>query len=255
MSAKQEVSPHLNSQSGMGKAIKIGDVSADDLDRQAQELADRAKAAREQAKRDRESQLEREREADMATLATSKARLAELENVSKMSGKLTLNEAKQLTREQGLLSEGIREIQAKYGLVEAQKVQEFYEAEQKPSGLAVWITTLKIAALLLVCWGIVLFSGDWIVGKYPQAAVYNEVSFQKILFGFSVFVTGFVSVILALNVFFPGFGRYFNPFNHSELDFFDDFKTLNEWQRNIIALGLFGFLLLCFVMLAGGKLD
>lgn len=126
---------------------------------------------------------------------------------------------------------------------------------QEISPKGVLATVLKITSVLALCGWAVLASGDWIEGKYPGAAIYNEVSFQKILFGFSVFVTGFVSVIMGMNAFFPGFGRYLNPFNHHGLDFFEDFKTLSEWQRNIISLALFAVLFLGFLWIATGKLD
>lgn len=238
-------------------AMKIlkneGDSTPEELEQQASELAERAREARERKARERQAQLERDRAIDMETLATTKDRLKELDAVLNVAGKLSLEEAKQLARERQNLLDGIREIETKYDL--GQEPAPVPERDLQPTANAAWVTTLKIVALLLLCWGIVLYSGDWILGKYPQAAVYNEVSFQKILFGFSVFIGGFVSVIIALNVFFPGFGRYFNPFNHSELDFYEDFKELTQWQRNLIALALFGFLLVCFVLVAAGKLD
>lgn len=238
-------------------AMKIlkneGDYTPEELEQQASELAERAREARERKTRERQAQLERDRAIDMDTLATTKDRLKELDAVLNVAGKLSLEEAKQLARERQILLDGIREIETKYDL--GQEPAPVAEHDPQPTANAAWVTTLKIVALLLLCWGIVLYSGDWILGKYPQAAVYNEVSFQKILFGFSVFIGGFVSVIIALNVFFPGFGRYFNPFNHSELDFYEDFKELTQWQRNLIALALFGFLLVCFVLVAAGKLD
>ncbi|WP_273212581.1 hypothetical protein [Runella zeae] len=238
-------------------AMKIlkneGDYTPEELEQQASELAERAREVRERKTRERQAQLERDRAIDMDTLATTKDRLKELDAVMNVAGKLSLEEAKQLARERQILLDGIREIETKYDL--GKEPAPVVENDPQPTANAAWVTTLKIVALLLLCWGIVLYSGDWILGKYPQAAVYNEVSFQKILFGFSVFIGGFVSVIIALNVFFPGFGRYFNPFNHSELDFYEDFKELTQWQRNLIALALFGFLLVCFVLVAAGKLD
>lgn len=228
------------------------EFTPEELEQQAAEMAARARTVREKQNADRLAQLDRERSADMNTLAESKSRLKELDGIMAVAGKLTLEEAKQLARERQRLLEGIQEIEAKYEMAQPAPAE---ETQTEPSDNAVWVTTLKIVALLLICWGIVLYSGDWILGKYPQAAVYNEVSFQKILFGFSVFIGGVVSVIIALSVFFPGFGKYFNPFNHSQLDFFDDFKTLSEWQRSLIALALFASLLFCFVLVAAGKLD
>lgn len=126
---------------------------------------------------------------------------------------------------------------------------------QETDSKGVLITVAKIALTLIVCGLAVLYSGDWIDAKYPGAAIYNEVSFQKIVFGFSVFITGFVCVIMGMNAFFPGFGKYLNPFNKHGLDFYEDFKQLNEWQRNIISLALFAVLFLGFLWIATGKLD
>lgn len=129
------------------------------------------------------------------------------------------------------------------------------EAIEETDSKGVLVTVLKIVGVLALCGWAVLASGDWIEGKYPGAAIYNEVSFQKILFGFSVFITGFVSVVMGMNAFFPGFGKYLNPFNHHGLDFYEDFKQLDEWQRNIISLALFAVLFLGFLWIATGKLD
>lgn len=138
--------------------------------------------------------------------------------------------------------------------IEEAAVPQDQEAEQTDSK-AVLLTVAKIAVVLVACCVAVLYSGDWIDAKYPGAAIYNEVSFQKILFGFSVFITGFVCVIMGMNAFFPGFGKYLNPFNHHGLDFYEDFKQLNEWQRNCISLALFAVLFLGFLWIATGKLD
>lgn len=140
---------------------------------------------------------------------------------------------------------------------EIEEVTMAYEQTQtqETDSKGVLITVLKIAMTLVICGMAVLYSGDWIDAKYPGAAIYNEVSFQKIVFGFSVFITGFVCVIMGMNAFFPGFGKYLNPFNHHGLDFYEDFKQLNEWQRNIISLALFAVLFLGFLWIATGKLD
>lgn len=246
---KNEVFPIKNN--GVMKVLK-NNMTPEELEAQAAQLLEQAKADRREAEQERNKKLDLERDADMNTLATSRDRLRELDTVSSLAGKLTLDDAKALAKERQTLVDGIREIEEKYGM-SAPRAEA--EPETVPSSNAVLITTLKIAALLMMCWGIVLYSGDWILTKYPQAAVYNEVSFQKILFAFSVFIGGLVTVIMALGVFFPGFGRYFNPFNRSEIDFFEDFQKLNEWQRNLIALALFACLLFCFVLVAAGKLD
>lgn len=126
---------------------------------------------------------------------------------------------------------------------------------RKESENGVLFTTLKIVGLIGACCWAVLNSGDWILNKYPGAGIYNEVSFQKIIFGFAVYIGGVVASIVALSVFFPGFGKYFNPFNSNSLDFFDDFKNLEPWRRNIIGFGLWAALFLGFLLIATGKLD
>lgn len=230
------------------------ELTPEQLEAQAQELAEKAKKARAQAQIEQENKLERERSYDMETLANLQKEIQKLQFVEKGTTDPDKREALflKITKYQT----DIQEIESKYGLNQpATAPMPEPESNSTPTSSAVLLTTLKIAALLMACWGIVLYSGDWIVAKYPNAAIYNEVSFQKVLFGFSVFIGGFVSVIVALNVFFPGFGKYFNPFNHNSLDFFDDFKTLSSWQRNLISLGLFFCLLFAFVLIAGGKLD
>jgi hypothetical protein len=195
-------------------------------------------------------QKQKQQETDFLLLDDYETRLAEAEESLKY---VTDKEGvAELLRTKRKLVAGITEIKTKYGLNQAE-TQEQVNHEPKKGGFIK--TAWKIAALLLACWGIVLYSGDWIVSKYPAAAVYNEVSFQKVLFGFSVFVGGVVSVVVILVMFFPGLARYFNPFNHHSLDFYDDFQKLTEWQRNTIALVLFLGLLLSYVLIVGGKLD
>lgn len=223
--------------------------SFDELEKQAADLLEKAKAAKLKADQEKSERLQRAKDNDMATLDALKKEVAKLKFVERgttdpekrgdLFSKITKYEA------------DINEIETQYGLNAPIVMPE----QASPASSAVLLTSLKIASLLIVCWVIVLFSGDWIIAKYPNAAIYNEVSFQKVLFGFSVFIGGFVSVIIALNVFFPGFGKYFNPFNHNSLDFFDDFQTLSPWQRNIISIALFFCLLFAFVLIAGGKLD
>lgn len=190
---------------------------------------------------------------DLKRLFELRKGLKELDEAIKISGKLELSDAVKLAKQRTVTIEEITALENKYG----------YDVEQDGNGLtelkgsakSVWPTVAKIALLLFVCWGIVVQSEYYILAKYPGAATYNVVSFQKVLFGFSVFNAAIVAVIIAFSMFIPGVGRYFNPFNRDELDFFTDFKNLTEWQRNIIALSLFAVLLLSFVLTVSGKLD
>ena len=148
-----------------------------------------------------------------------------------------------------------RELAAEIVLPEDSDVMPKSEPTRAVPTRGVFWTTLKIAGLVSLCLWSVMYSGDWILGKYPQAAIYNEVSFQKIVFGFAVYIGAFVAAIVAFAVFFPGFGRYFNPFNQSSLDFYDDFEKLDTWKRNLVGFGLWAVLFLGFIMVATGKLD
>ena len=190
----------------------------------------------------------------MQKLFESRKELRKLDNVTRLSGKLDLEQALKLTEKRDEIVREIEAIEAKYGIAQPQTTIEELPEKAKEV-MSVWPTVAKIAGLLLTCWGIVLYSGDWILEKYPNAAIYNDVSFQKVLFAFSVFIAGIAAVIVSLTVFFPGLGRYFNPFNREQLDFYNDFKSLNEWQRNLISIALFFALLLAFVLTVGGKLD
>ena len=206
-------------------------------------------AEREAAERQRQTA---ERDADMALLQDYRAQLDLIgESLKYVTDK---DEVADLIRARRKFEKGVYEIETKYGL-RVQVISNEEPTPQKAGTNGYAITGIKIAVLLAACWLIVLFSGDWIIGKYPNAAVYNEVSFQKVLFAFSVFIGGVVSVIMAMSVFFPGVGKYFNPFNFNSLDFFEDFKTLTPWQRNLISLALFFALFLAYVLIASGKLD
>lgn len=219
------------------------------------EIAD-IEAAEQREIQEREAE-DRDRKAkqkmvDMRNLDDFRGQLADVEEALKyVTQKEDVGE---LLRQKRQLQKGISEIETKYGLNQPidETAPEVHPVKHRGKFIA---TAWQIAALLAVCWGIVLFSGDWIVSRYPNAAVYNEVSFQKVLFGFSVYVSGVMAVIAILTIFFPGFGKYFNPFNHGDLDFFDDFKTLSSWQRSLIALFLFFCLFLAYVFIVAGKLD
>lgn len=223
----------------------------EELEAQAAALVAQAREAKHQAEKERIARIEQDKANDLETLANLRKEVTKLEYIEK--GTTDPDKREALYIKIMKYKADIEEIETEYGL--NKQAEETREAAERPQSSAVLVTALKIASLLIVCWVIVLFSGDWIVAKYPNAAIYNEVSFQKVLFGFSVFIGGFVSVIIALNVFFPGFGRYFNPFNHNSLDFFEDFQTLSPWQRNLVSIALFFCLLFAFVLIAGGKLD
>lgn len=223
----------------------------EELEAKANEMLAAAKEAKRKSELEKATRLEQNRANDLATLDNLRKEVLKLEFIEK--GTTDPEKRGEIFTKIMKYKADILEIEEQYGL--NYRPVEGTQAAERPQSSAVFVTALKIASLLIVCWVIVLFSGDWIVAKYPNAAIYNEVSFQKVLFGFSVFIGGFVSVIIALNVFFPGFGRYFNPFNHNSLDFFDDFQTLSPWQRNLISIALFFCLLFAFVLIAGGKLD
>ena len=213
-------------------------------------IEDAEKAEKERQELEQKAQIERERSFDLQLLSEYKATIDEVnEALQYVSAR---DEVAELIRRRKKAEANIKDIETKYGINQAAQDAQVEPTPQKGDFIK---TAWKIAALLLACWGIVLYSGDWIVSKYPSAAVYNEVSFQKVLFGFSVFVGGVVSTVVILVMFFPGLGRYFNPFNHHSLDFFDDFKTLAPWQRNVVALVLFLGLLLSYVLIVAGKLD
>jgi hypothetical protein len=231
-----------------------GDLSAKKRAMLEEIAAIEAAELREKQERELEERQRRQTEQaiDMQTLDECRAQLVEVEESLKYV--TTKEDVGELLRTKRKLQKGISEIETKYAMnqpVEAVSL----EPVPAPHKGKFWETAWQIVALLVVCWGIVLYSGDWIVSKYPNAAVYNEVSFQKVLFAFSVYVGGVVAVICILTIFFPGLGKYFNPFNHGDLDFFDDFKTLNAWQRNVISLLLFFCLLLAYVFIVAGKLD
>ena len=213
-------------------------------------IEDAEKAEKERQELEKKAQIEREKAFDMQLLNEYKTEVDEVnEALRYVSAK---DEVAELIRRRRKAELGVKEIETKYGI--NQTAQQLLPEPTPQKGDFIK-TAWKIVALLLACWGIVLYSGDWIISKYPSAAVYNEVSFQKVLFGFSVFVGGVVSVVVILVMFFPGLWRYFNPFNHHSLDFFDDFKTLTPWQRNVVALVLFLGLLLSYVLIVAGKLD
>jgi hypothetical protein len=189
----------------------------------------------------------------MQKLMELRGALRELEGVQRISGKLSIEDAMQVSRKLTSVKNEIDAIEQKYGYEPAQEDSQLLKKDRLKN--SIWPTVGKIVTLLLTCWAIVIYSGDWILGKYPNAAIYNEVSFQKVLFAFSVFIAGIAIVFVALNVFIHGIGKYFNPFNGDQLDFFNDFKLLSEWQRVLISVVLFSTFLFAFVLIVSGKLD
>jgi hypothetical protein len=231
----------------------LNSATPEDIDKQIEELKSISEAKKKKEKEAEETRLSKERETSLQYLAEYQNELAEMDEVMKIAGKLSVDEARKLSRQRVTLEQNIATLEKKLGI--NQILSETELPAKKKDIATVWPTVAKIVGLLLACWGIVIYSGDWILEKYPNAAIYNDVSFQKVLFGFSVFIAGIASVILALAVFFPGLSKYFNPFNRDQLDFYSDFKELSEWQRNIISVALFFALLLAFVLTVSGKLD
>lgn len=227
--------------------------SPEELEKQIAKLQEARDAAREKELADKAAKAAAEKEFDQNMLVELHAELDELDEVLGIADKLSLEEAKTLTKQRNHLERQIKGLEDKYGAVQAQLIEQTVITTGVKG--SVWPTVAKIAGLLFLCWAIVLYSGEWILKAYPSAAIYNEVSFQKVLFGFSVFIAGITAVILSLSVFFPGIGKYFNPFNREQLDFYQDFKSLTSWERNLISVALFFALLLSFVLTVAGKLD
>ncbi|MCE7039002.1 hypothetical protein [Dyadobacter sp. CY312] len=230
--------------------------SISDMEEEAKRLLETVQAQRAEKYRQDQERQERKKASDLEELNVLRFELDNLDEAAKLAGNLSLSDAKKLSGQRTELLHKISKIESEYqitqtGFEEAQQVK----AEKKTQAGHLRATVLKVGGIISMCGIFVLFSGNWILGKYPNAAIYNEVSFQKVLFGFAVFICAVAAVIAALSVFFPGIAKYFNPFNSKQLDFYDDFTTLSAWQRNIISLALFSLLLLAFVMTVSGKLD
>lgn len=224
--------------------------NAEDLEREADEMKANAARLRREEKEKNDSELALQRDNDLKVLQLCRIDLRELDENLKLSGRMTLKEVTEVNKKRKQILDDISELEIKLGLNSVNS-----ETESESAIKSVWPTVAKILALIIGCFGIVSYSGDFILEKYPNAAIYNDVSFQKVLFGFAVFIAAIASVIIALSVFFPGLSKYFNPFNRDNLDFFNDFQTLSPWQRNIISAVLFFALLLAFVLTVSGKLD
>jgi hypothetical protein len=198
------------------------------------------------------SRLQLEKDADMNRLETYQTEYRAGQEILKNAHKLDLEKALELQKHQEQFEKLIAGIEKKYGI---NQITEQDQITHKEKSSSIWPTVSGIVALLFVCWGSVVYSGNWILDRYPGAAIYNAVSFQKVIFGFSVFIAEVAGAIIAISIFFPGIGKYFNPFNRDQLDFFTDFKQLSQWQRTLISLLLFFALLLAFVLTVSGKLD
>ena len=235
------------------RGVLLNSETPEEKEKRAAELLSEASAIRLKQSAIEQARHEKEQQDDMQKLMDLRTQLRELEGVQAISGKLSIEDALQLSRKLTSTKNEIDAIEDKYGYAHENGEP---EPQKKLRALtSIWPTVSKIVALLIACWGIVIYSGDWILGKYPNAAIYNEVSFQKVLFAFSVFIAGIAIVFVALNVFIHGIGKYFNPFNGDQLDFFNDFKLLNEWQRVLISVVLFCAFLFSFVLIVSGKLD
>lgn len=227
--------------------------TVDDYERQLRELTEKVTNARESEQQRQAILMAQERDAKFKKLDALKENLGKLNEAVGLAGKLSIHDAMELGEEKRKLVQEIEELEIQLGF---QPVDTHAgEVNLNLQKLSTVPTVLKVVGLVMACLVIVLFSGTWILNKYPNAAIYNEVSFQKVLFGFAVFICAIGAVITALSVFFPGMAKYFNPFNTQKLDFYSDFKQLSEWQRTVISLALFSLLLLAFVLTVSGKLD
>ena len=235
----------------------------DALDRQAEALNNQAQQLRDRQAQEREERAKLDRQNQLELLKDNQKDLAELEETLAYSEKLPVDELKKLVRTKKEILNSIKRLEDSLGVT--QQIQEHKDdaadldlvmKNAKPAvNSSKWPTIAKVLMLIFVCSAIVLVSGDFILDKYPNAAIYNDVSFQKVLFAFSVFIFIQAGVIISLWVFIPGIGKYFNPFNSYQLDFYQDFKELSTWQRTCIAVAIYSVLLYSFVSLASGKLD
>lgn len=236
------------------RGLVLNSETPEELDQKAAAIQASAAALRKKQADALESAKEKEKEFDMHLLSQYQNDLKINEDLLNLSAKMDLADIKKLQVEKSAIISRIHQIESKYGFAPDPADQEDLpkKAEKAASALP---TIAKVTALVVACWAIVFGSGEWIMEAYPNAAVYNVVSFQKVLFAFSVFMAGIASVIASLVIFFPGLAKYFNPFNRDQLDFFNDFKILSEWQRVLISVVLFCALFFAFVMTASGKLD
>lgn len=236
--------------------VLLNSADPEVLLRQAKEFSDRAEQIKQQKEQELLDKKNKDFLANQELLKHHRSDLEELEELLSYSDKMTQDELKKNLRTKKDIEKDIDRLETILGLSAVPELQsQPAELEAPKEVVSKWPTIAKILALVFGCWTIVSFSGDFILDKYPNAAIYNDVSFQKVLFAFSVFIFSFAAVIAALAVFFPGISKYFNPFNRDQLDFFQDFKSLDQWQRTIISVALFSAVLFSFVLLVSGKLD
>lgn len=236
------------------RSLALNLETPEDIEKKAQDLLASADTMRKKQHEVLKAAKEKEKQTDLNLLEKHRADLKRTENLLKMSGKLDLADLTKLQDEKENILSDINTIETKYGIAQSlADPQPVAVKTEKP--VTKMQTILKVIGLVVVIWAIIFGSGDLIMEYYPNAAVYNVVSFQKVLFAFSVFMAGLACVVAGLTIFFPGMARYFNPFDRDSLDFFNDFKILTEWHRVIISVVLFSALLFAFVLLASGKLD
>jgi hypothetical protein len=225
------------------------------LEARARELREEeAQKVREKQRLENEA-FNRQRTEDLSRLDALNAEWDLLEESIKLAGKLSLAESNIVIARKRELRKELDAIEEKYGLNTSSVLGEAVARVREEKSSSTLPTVLKVLAAVFFCSCAVLFSGDWIVARNPNAAVYNEVSFQKVIFGFAVFFCAIGVAIASLGVFIPVLARYCNPFKSKKLDFETDFQTLTPWQRTILALASFFALLLGFILIASGKLD
>lgn len=234
------------------RGLLLNSETPEQIEEKAAKLLEDAKAIREKQTKAQQETLAKEKADDLKILALHQEDLKQLDEDLKYPG-LSLAEVNLTNKKRFQILHDINELEVKYGLVNPAAAPNLVPV--KENKITALPTALKIIGLVVLCWAIVFGSGEWILDNYPNAAVYNVISFQKVLFAFSVFMAGIAAVVAAEAVFFPGIAKYMNPFNREQLDFFNDFKKLSEWQRTAISLALFFILFLGFVLTVSGKLD
>ena len=236
------------------RSLALNSETPEEIELKITALKEKADLARQKQKEVNDAALAKEKQVDMDILAKLKSDLKQSESLLALPGKLALDDLRKVQNDIAVYIEAIRVIEEKYGIAQLAADPE-KSAVKSDKPVTKMQTILKVSGLVVVIWAIIFGSGDLIMEYYPNAAVYNVVSFQKVLFAFSVFMAGLACVVAGLTIFFPGMAKYFNPFNRDQLDFFNDFKILTEWHRVLISVVLFSVLFFAFVFLASGKLD
>ncbi|GLU54443.1 hypothetical protein Dfri01_39040 [Dyadobacter frigoris] len=236
------------------RGLVLNTETPEEIEQKANDLLATAETMRQKQNEVVKAAKEKEKQNDMNLLEKHRADLKRTVGLLTLPGKLDLADLTKLQDEKDSILEDIHEIEVKYGIAQlvADPEQSVVKSEKSVTKMQ---TVLKVIGLVVVIWAIIFGSGDLIMEYYPNAAVYNVVSFQKVLFAFSVFMAGIACVVAGLTIFFPGHAKYFNPFNRDSLDFFNDFKSLSEWHRVLISVVLFSSLFFAFVMIVSGKLD